>query len=315
MAQIGTMRVANGGTIYDLPVFEPADVGNPFLRVSVGGTVGMLPMYPVADEPTYDWFRVEYGGTVYGCHDSATLFAPDDIASLNNWYDATEVSATDGDRISTWANQQAVMDLTNGTGTNSNMPTYTANFQNGHPVLYFNETEKNWLAGSLSTHMSQPTTFVFAIRHDGNSGTDYVCDGPPDGTGRQIVWSNNGTEMDGYAGSTFTSTHVSGSFDIYTYIFDGANSVIRANGTDVTSSDSGGGTTGCGGLTIGSRYNAPSEIGEVYAGEWCMFDARFTASEIDDMDAYLADKWAWRSDGVIDRDPVHNERRDSGLSS
>lgn len=218
-------------------------------------------------------------------------FSPSDISGYYNHFDATTISASDGNRVSSWSDKNGIMNVSNGTGTSVNMPTYTANFQNGHPVLYFNRTEENWLTGSLGTHQSQANTFVAAFRHDGPSGsTDYICDGPSDGGGRHIMFSEGGTPVSAWAGNTMSSSHASGSFDIHTVVYDNGNGIIRVNGNEVQS-DTTVGTNQYGGLTLGSRYNAPSQAGENYIGEFIVYNTRLSANEMTDVENYLMDKW------------------------
>lgn len=176
MAQIGTIKVQHNGNTVSLPVFEEADVDNDFLKLHVGGSTGCLPMYPVSEGPTHDFLRIMHGGTVYGCHDQATMGptygSTVNLGSDESSYTTTDVSVPSGVR----------------TNPNTALAGYEVTISNETSgatrlMLYDEPSDTILTSTSISTSTGSRTTAQ--LQYSMSSGTNY-----------DVLVDNNGNAYD-----------------------------------------------------------------------------------------------------------------------
>ncbi|AFH22952.1 hypothetical protein OSG_eHP39_00060 [environmental Halophage eHP-39] len=167
-----------------------------------------------------------------------------DSEDLKTRYDTREVSFNDNDSVSTFEDQANNNDLTAGTA-----PTYKTNIVNSSLDVVRFDGSDDYLNTSF-TQISQPITFgLLAVCRDGSEDFEVAFDGDSadsmdfrtDNTNSwQLQVANNIA-----GGSQDTNTH------IWTGLFDGANTKLRVDGTQVASGDVG--TSSVAGLTMGAQ--------------------------------------------------------------
>jgi len=174
------------------------------------------------------------------------------------WWDASTISATDGDKIQTW------LDLTvNGNNllqpTESKRPTYKsggADLINGLTILRFVPTNAIRME-PLAFTLAQPCTIFVVVK--------------------PVAWAHGGSFIDGftlvsaliaqrtttpnialYGGSTYAATNTNcttGSAHVITARFDGASSFLRVDGANQTTGNPG--SAAPNGLTVnGNQLNS-----------------------------------------------------------
>lgn len=207
---------------------------------------------------------------------------PPDSEDLHAWYDATEISASDGDAISTWPDESGNgYDLTSGTA-----PTYKASVINGNPVVRHDGVDDyldvNWAAFAQPNHIFAVWRFqaldnnnITPVYH-GENGNNRHTLGERDTDNWRIF---SGSNVEG--GSKDTNNHISAA------LYDGANSYLRLEGGQVLSGDAG--SEGMGGMTTGSN-NSQAVYGQVDIGEILIYPMDKSAVE-SDIESYLSDKW------------------------
>lgn len=210
-------------------------------------------------------------------------FAPDDIANLVGWYDASALPPqTDGTAITpTWTDRVGNVGTISGAG-----PTYNTNVQNGLPGAYFGTGQGlNSLVGTAGAHdftyaavvkITDTTTGGFRDLWQGNSEYFSV-------TALNGFWTNYGG-----GGAIITGSALAAGARILTVTLDaGTLQTFYENGTSVGSV---------------TPIRNPGAIGFGVAGfndpffgwllEICMYDRVLDSTELSDLHDYLTDKWA-----------------------
>lgn len=209
-----------------------------------------------------------------------------DSEDLHAHYDATEISASDGDTISTWPDEIDGHDLTTGTA-----PTYRTNIIDGNPIVRFDRSNLDFLNVDFAT-VSQPVHYfvVYRVNKLGDGYGAYLDSSDDTTSSRQKIGVNIDVSAWGLdAGNLITggSTDTS-DFHISTSLF-ASTSKHRVDGSEVISGDAG--SDGQEGLTVGSgrAHTLSSGIG-VDIGEILMYP--MDKSDIQsDVEQYLSDKW------------------------
>jgi len=218
--------------------------------------------------------------------DGQTVFTagPDipDAGDLQVRYDATEISASDGDPISTWNDQTGNgFDLTAG-----NAPTFKTGVINGSPVVRFDGVN-DFLNVDFGATESQPNhIFILAQkRTSGNNDSEPVFDGFS--TDHLIRSENDGPFWNLFAGGNPDDGLDDTNVNIFSVLFDGANSEMRINGTVEISADAG--TSGLDGVTLGAN-RAANQFGDYDIGEVLVYP-QDKSSIVGDVESYLGEKW------------------------
>lgn len=207
---------------------------------------------------------------------------------LHAHYDATELTASGGDAISTWPDETSNgHDLTAGTA-----PTYAASAINGNPVVRFDGTDD--FLDVAFTALSQPNHIfvVYKLNSFSTSSYEMVYDSETTSSGddRNTFGSSNSDNWFQYAppggtlqegGTLDTANHISSS------LFNGTNSVSRLDGSQIISGDAGDGALN--GLTVGAQYDG-SNFAEVDVGEILIYP-QDKSGIVTDVESYLSDKW------------------------
>lgn len=212
---------------------------------------------------------------------SGGVVSPDDVSGLTHWYDASEITASDGDSIGTWADQEGSADLTQ--STSSKQPTYQTSVQNGNAIVRFDGTD-DLLTVSFSA-LSQANHVFIVCDHDSDSSNSFDSD---DSNNRHALGADGSSQWLLFAGSTITDNSYATGFELLTGLFNGANSTLRIDGSQTASGDAG--SDGLGGITVGAQQgdqnHADTDIGEVL-----VYNTELPTNDRDDIEEYLADKW------------------------
>lgn len=214
-------------------------------------------------------------------------FRPDELHGLQAWYDAVAITGlSDGNSVSTWSDlSQFGRDVTEAT----NPPTYKTGIVNGLPVVRFDgSNDRLRFAGdNVADTFAQPNTVV-AVVHNSSSGTVYHGSN----TGDRATLLVNGGEWAIFAGDQVRKSGVTVDTDVHviSVIFDGASSELWYDGADNSPSSSPG-TEEFRLIHIGVNAGGSAEY---FNGDICeiiVYDNTLTASERQQVEAYLLHKW------------------------
>jgi len=195
-------------------------------------------------------------------------------------YDAQNSGSviTSGGSVTDWNDQEGSRDLS-GTATD-----YVSSAINGNPAIQFDGTD-DVLTVAFSA-ISQPTTIFAVVQTDdadsfqaafsGESSTHDIGQGISGG--KQII--NAGTSVT--AGTADTNPV------LLTAVFDGANSVLRDNGTEIATGDAG--TNALNGISAGAR-TGNDFFYDGYIGELLPLNERASQTTIDEQEQRMADRW------------------------
>lgn len=213
------------------------------------------------------------------------FFSPNDIDSLAHWYDATEISGSDGDAIGTWADQEGNADLTQ--STSSKKPTFKLDILNEYPIVRYDGSDDILDVDSIS--ISQPVHhFVVVAKTDASSNDGVVFDLTGASGNHRLSWRNSTSAWRMNAGSTLDGGSHDNDFHIRTALFDGASSVHREDATQIASGDAG--SEALDGYTSGNdRAESTPLDGDI--AEILIYNASLSTSDRDDVESYLSKKW------------------------
>jgi hypothetical protein len=215
-----------------------------------------------------------------GAGDVLFSAGPPDSGDLHARYDATEISATDGDSVSTWTDETGNgYDLTAGTA-----PTFRTSIINGNPVVRFDGTDD--ILDVTFSNIAQPfTVYVVAKYRSVTSGNDILVDSE---SGNESSFGNGNNQTYSLFAGSFLDTGVNNTNEsVFSVLFDGVDTNIRQNGGQIGSAD--GGTNDLSGLTVGARRDN-SGFAPVDVGELLIYPSDKTAIQ-SDVEQHLSDKW------------------------
>jgi hypothetical protein len=214
--------------------------------------------------------------------DGQTVFTavPPLPASTVHQYDATLITASDGDPVSAWADNVSSDDLTAGTA-----PTYKQTIINGQPVVRFDGS--NDLLDVDWPDINEPYEFFLVFQLNSTGGFDVILDG-----------FNNQVEFYSSTVPNFrirqSSNVVGSSSDTNAHIANiifragSSNDILNLDGSLDASGDSG--NTISDGLTVGAR-NDGSFHSEVDIGEIVVYNTELSSSDRSSEETRLSDKW------------------------
>jgi len=211
--------------------------------------------------------------------DGSTVFSaiPDSAVAQ---YDATKISATDGDALSSWADQINGNDL-----SAVNAPTYRASAINGNPAAEFDGADDEMTA-AIGT-FSQPVTYGIVYSFTSSSGTQNILDRQSGSLQYRADFANSRFDhfdgSNGFKGGTPTTNN-----EIGFLIWDGPNTQQFINGSEVSLSTQSS-STDLTDLQVGN--NAFDEFFSGYAGEIVVYNDALSASERSSEETRLSDKW------------------------
>lgn len=200
----------------------------------------------------------------------------------DHWYDAEQIDATDGDPVNTWSDVGGGgADLTD----NGNPPTYTANVQNGKPVVRFSSDA---LSGSTPAYSTPYNFFVSAsVRNQSDGDKQTIFDGASATEARFMNgWQNSG-EWDLNQGTQVHNTSGDSNWHVFRVKWAGTDTAWLDQST-VASGDAG--NSDLNGITLGvdggGSFYGPIDVGEVV-----FYNGDMDAAKVNEVEQYLADKW------------------------
>lgn len=207
------------------------------------------------------------------------------VAGYYAWYDASQISGVaDGTVVSTWADLSGnSRDLTAHTGTPTYYKTTTAKLINNNPTVYFNAD------GHMSTgatwSLAQPFT-IFAI------GQLSTVTAPAKGMygrsdGSLFLRALSGTVWEMNGGASLTGGTQNTALHYFTCQFNGASSLFRVDGTQVT--------TGSGSVDINGYNFYVGEDGASHywtgpVGEVIVYPSALSTANMQSVESYLT-RW------------------------
>lgn len=216
--------------------------------------------------------------------DGTVLWSANDIpdsGDLHAQYDATEITASDEDSVSTWSDATGNgYDLT-ATGS----PTYKTSGINGNPVVGLDGTDDyfdvSWTA------FSQPFSIYIVAQYPTASQSGEIFDGINASSNRHLFDSDGSDNLRMYTTTGITGSGADTNPHIFSTLWDGGNSTLRKDGTQDASGDVG--TNDSAGITVGARGDQ-NAYGEVEIGEILIYPQDKSGIQ-SDIESYLSDKW------------------------
>lgn len=213
-------------------------------------------------------------------------YIPPDQDKLHAHYDAREISATDGDTLSSWADKTSNgFDLT-ATGS----PTYRASEINGYAAV--NTDGASDLFRVTFSDQSTPNHVFGIFEWDSTPGDIDIAFSNTDTDGSKH-WlgtdSSGGWALNGASGSRITGGSSDTGIHIWSGLFNpsGSTSVLRIDGTQVASGDIS--QVPLSGITLGAD-GTDSNFANVNFGEMLIYPED-KSSTVQDIEQYFADKW------------------------
>jgi len=212
---------------------------------------------------------------------AADLSPIPDSEDLHARYDATELALTDGDSVSTWADETGNgYDLTAGTA-----PSYQASEINSNPAVAFDKANSEFLDVDFSA-LSQPNTIFAVIRTDSVGENERIWDSSTGVNDHSFYGSGSPTDYAINAGVNLRDGAINTNNHIFTALYNGSSSVLRIDGSDAVSGDAG--TTALDGYRLASLANG--RYGSITVGEILIYPADKSSIQ-GDVESYLSDKW------------------------
>lgn len=220
-------------------------------------------------------------------------FSPPDIAGLQLWHDATDITtlwqddgrttqvASDADPVGAWddksGNDLHVLQATAGA-----RPTYKTGIQNGLPVIRADGGDL--LRTSTGSVVSQPYT-VFIVGVDTLNSVNYFFDARA-GNSRAIISENGSGSWRFFAGSTLSDGAADTNWHIFAGVANGGSSSIIVDGSRTNGNA---GSSSFDLITLfASRADGNNLTGDI--GEVIVYDSALSDADINTVAGYLT-RW------------------------
>lgn len=219
--------------------------------------------------------------------------SPADLPTIPGLYfhlDAQAITATDGSRIEAWTD--TVSGVVASQADTAKQPRYGVTALNGKPGVVFENARNDALVTSTVAPTSlAATVFLVMVGSPPTSGGRYAFGTNQSGTSvRNVYISSIGLGLQGnpvLSGSiTMTRPRIA------TALFNGEDSALRVDGTQLISGTTGVATVPPTVFTIGHRHAQTAGNGfEGAIGEVLYYDRALTANECRVVESYLAARW------------------------
>lgn len=206
--------------------------------------------------------------------------------------DASTVTGSDGDPISTWTATVGK----NATSAGSARPTLQTAEQNGLNVLSFDGVDDTMITSAFDANLTQPCVIFFVFKLGTAAVTQRAFSSRVDeGGDRNMVRFDSAPSYQGYGGSAFvniwTATDPNTSWHIMSVEFNGTDTKARVDGGTEEDNNPALGTTGIySGLSVSGDYDGSVNPCQIMVGEILMYSG--TIADKTDYFNYLNDKWA-----------------------
>jgi hypothetical protein len=219
---------------------------------------------------------------------TASGFDPRRIAGLAGWWDASDSSTVTLDTgVSALADKSGLgRNATQSTG--NNQPAYGTTQLAGKNVMTFDGTNDTLVTASIT--VAQPLVMFAVARSALLSGSRMILGGS--GSNQPLLYQRSSLDWTisaaGSGSAELRGGIVSTNWTFLSARFNGANSFVRANGTQLAA-----GTTGVSGfsvgLALGSQNNSNFWNGDI--AEVLLYGALLSDLQVERIEKYLKGKW------------------------
>lgn len=240
-----------------------------------------------ASVKTWNALAVASAKTIIGVDSTGSSFSPTDLASLKRWLDASQLSLSNNDPVSTWDDQSG--QANDVTQTGSARPTFQTNITNGLPGVYFSAASTQSMSGS-AVSTGTAVTWWIVFQPDTISAIDVELFGMRvnnsyyrySGDGNGYFGSYRQDRIDGYPTAVPTS-----GINYMVGVSTGATYNVWINGVDKGAQAAAHNAEDS--FVIGG-YLATTRNWNGHIFEFGMCDGNEIASR-SDLETYLAAKW------------------------
>ncbi len=217
-------------------------------------------------------------------------------ANLSLQYDGADVTTSGGEVLS-WNNQGTV-------GAEGHVvprlttarPTVAAAALNGHDVIQFLGRDQEVLRSGLFTTPLAQANMLFVVMRDNGSNSPVIVDGAQSVGGRNFFRPQSNGTFHLYAGTSITqgSSAAKNRYQIYTTLFDQANTRVTTNGAPDFTASASIGTQALGSICIGNSEPNNSHAGLTLTGaiaEVLFYDVPLNGAEQRITENYLSAKY------------------------
>lgn len=283
----------DNGTTINQYVVQYRQQGSPtWLNLTPSPTVNSATVTGLSSGVTYE-IRVAADNGLLGPYSAVSTAEVFDILSLNPiaWLSSTNITnggtePLNNDLIASW------QDLTGlaspATEANpANQPTYVTNFQNGLPVVRFNNLDRG-LEGSFTRTVGTDLTFIVVGFFDTGSVDKCLFEFKGPGSERGFFIDRR------YASNVnYVPASTKNALTLWRIEDAGGNATVTENG--LTQLFSGGTSfntdfTGAGTYVLGDDTTGGNRLNG-YIAEFLIFDRALSAQDIQDLETYLQTKW------------------------
>ena len=230
----------------------------------------------------------------------AVNFSPDDISDLYAWYDASDITTITKslDRVSSWTNKEGTSARNLNQATGGSQPLWLSASQNGLDTIDF-VSSRFILTDTNLTAITAPITMFIVCKIPSSSATVHHSMSERIDTGGHFHTfykeTNDSIRFSNTTGGRLiiSSPPSLESWNYVTVVGNDTAGFIRTNGVlEVTNPAAPTGTSGTySGICVG-RYNM--QVGYYWQeeiGEIIIYDKLLNATEINEVENYLATKW------------------------
>ena len=213
---------------------------------------------------------------------STRVDAIPDSEALYAHFDAMEIDASDQDSLSSWDD---LAEGNNASATGS--PTFEESGFNSKPSVLFDGVDDAFQSSTFSS-IEHPYTVFHVIELDSGASPDNtIFSGREEGDGglNETYWRGNWAVFSGDRLDGSSSDDV----NLITSVYDENNSIIREDGSESGSGDAG--SRSWDQHTIGRSGSGNDRFWDGRIMELLLYPDRRSASEIDEVETYLTDKW------------------------
>lgn len=228
-------------------------------------------------EPVSDGLNMYLGGRDYW---DFLQFIPDIPDSAIHQYDASEVDGlSDGDTVLTWEDQIGSV-----YATDVGSPTFRTDVKNGLPAIELDGSDDRFDAAFSE---SQPLSII-AVAQANGSDDQYWFSSDSSGNHPFVSADADGVNVDAGSGVTASNSDFTGPFRILTVIFDGTDSLIRIDGSEIDAAD-----YGNDGISSDIHIGARDDSGflDGFVAEFVIYDEALDAETIDGEEDRVSTKW------------------------
>lgn len=229
--------------------------------------------------------------------------APPVTSNLIVQFDAGTIGQSDNTAVSSWAPASGAETAAATQATGGQQPTFRTNQINGLPaVLFTNAGSSNLDTGAWGSSYAVPNT-AFAVAKMTNTATDTNVFSGRTGVFDYLGVTGSGTQVAigaGFAAEVVATFTPGSAFHIYCAVYNFTTSALYIDSTTAAATGSTGSAASSNmpGMRIGSNSSGSAAYPDGAIAEILFYNRALSASEITQMVAYLATKYALSAAGL-----------------